>query len=53
VGWYYYLEDKLKLPFRAKCVAERKISPLLAGDKVKAIGMAPTDECMHEVFVEI
>lgn len=53
MGWYYYLEDKMKFPFQAKCVAERKISPLSEGDKVKVVGMAPTDECMHEVVVEI
>lgn len=53
MGWYYYLEDKLQFPFQARCVAERKISPLSVGDKVKVVGMAPTDECLHEVFVEI
>jgi hypothetical protein len=43
----------LKFPFQAKCVAERRISPLSEGDEVKVVGMAPEDECMREVFVEI
>src|SRR5262245_2429055 len=41
MGWYYYLEDKLDFPFRAKCMAERVISPLREGDKVEVTGMAP------------
>ena len=28
MGWYYYLEEKLHVPFTAKCVAKRPISPL-------------------------
>src|SRR6266542_2684709 len=38
MGWYYYLEDKLSFPFRAKCVAERVISPLRKGDTVEVTG---------------
>src|ERR1700751_3520311 len=29
MGWYYYLQDKLGFPFRAKCTASRVVSPLL------------------------
>jgi len=32
MGWYCYLEEKLAFPFRAKCIAERRISPLREGD---------------------
>lgn len=53
MGWYYYLQDKLQFPFQASCIKERKISHLSAGDKVHAIRMAPEDECLHEMFVEI
>ena len=28
LAWYYYLEEKLAFPFKAKCVARREISPL-------------------------
>ena len=28
LGWYYYLEEHLAFPFRARCIAERSISPL-------------------------
>jgi hypothetical protein len=53
LGWYYYLESNLNFPFLAKCIAERPISPLQVGDEVEVVGMAPEDECEHEMFVMI
>lgn len=53
MGWYYYLEDKLSFPFKGKCIVERRISPLKLGEEIEVIGMAPEDECMHEMFVEV
>lgn len=51
MGWYYYLEEKLRFPFSARCTAERAVSPLRAGDEVEIVGMAPEEECEHEMFV--
>jgi len=53
MGWYYYLDDKIQFPFEACCNATRPISPLKAGERVRVIQMAPEDECMREIFVEI
>lgn len=53
MGWYYYLEDKLRFPFPARCVVERTISPLKLKDQVEVIGMPDEDECKHEMFVTI
>ncbi|MFH0795897.1 MAG: calcium-binding protein [Candidatus Omnitrophota bacterium] len=53
MGWYYYLEDKLRFPFTAKCIMKRSISPIRSGDIVEVIGMAPEEECQHEMFVNI
>jgi hypothetical protein len=50
-GWYCYLGDNMQFPFRARCVAERVISFLRPGDVVEVIGLAPDDECEHEMFV--
>ena len=50
MGWYYSLEDKLHFTFTAHCMAQRSISPLKKGDEVEVIGMAPEDECQHEMF---
>ncbi len=53
MGWYYYLENKISFPFLARCIVKRTISPLLVGDNVEVIGMAPEEECEHEMFVMI
>lgn len=53
MSWYYYLEDKISFPFSAKCIAERKISPLTLGEKVEVIGMGPEEECEREMFAVV
>jgi len=51
LGWYYYLDDKLHVPFTAKCIVQRATSPLRVGDEVDIVGMPPEEECEHEMFV--
>jgi hypothetical protein len=51
LGWYYYLEGQLSFPFLARCIAERATSVLRVGDEVEVVGMAPEEECDHEMFV--
>lgn len=51
IGWHCYLDDKLRFPFKAKCVTVRGISPLKKGEEVEVLGMAPGDDCMKEMFV--
>ncbi len=53
MGWYYYLEDKLEFPFKAKCIQERPVSPLKKGETVDVLAMAPEEECQHDMFVQI
>lgn len=53
LGWYYYLEEHLQVPFQARCIAKRSISPLEVGEQVEVIGMPPEAECEHEMFVQI
>jgi hypothetical protein len=53
MGWYYSLEDRLTFPFVARRIAERAVSPLRVGDEVEVVGMAPEEECQHEMFVLI
>jgi len=50
-GWHVYLDTHLRFPFPARCVTERVISPLEVGDVVDVVGMAPEDECEHDMFV--
>ena len=53
MGWYYYLEGRLRFPFAATCVARRAISPLKVKDEVEVIGMPGEEECGREMFVTI
>ena len=52
-AWFGYLERELAFPFTARCTERRAISPLLVGDEVEVVSMAPSDECSHEMFVMI
>ena len=53
IGWYYYLEEHLRFPFKARCVAERATSPLRVGEVVEVRGMPADEVCEHEMFVNI
>ncbi len=45
--------DTLQFPFTARCVARRAISPLEVGAETDVVGMAPEEECQHDMFVLI
>ena len=51
MGWYYYLDEKLHVPFEARVHTKRPTSPLAIGDKVEVLGMAPEEECESDMFV--
>ena len=51
LSWYYYLENRISFPFRAKCIAARAVSPLRKGETVEVVRMAPEDVCEHDMFV--
>jgi len=51
MGWYHYLDGKMKFPFKARCRLARPISLLKAKEEVKVLGMAPEEECESEMFV--
>jgi Calcium binding len=53
MGWYYYLEERLKTPFKARCKSKREVSPLRVGEKVGVLGMASEEECESEMFVRV
>ena len=53
MGWYYYLEERLRFPFKARCKSKREISPLRVGEEVEVLGMAPETECESEMFVRV
>jgi Calcium binding len=51
MGWYYYLDGKMKVPFKARCRLARPISVLKVKEEVEVLGMAPEEECESEMFV--
>jgi hypothetical protein len=51
MGWYYYLHDKMKVPFKARCRFARPISVLKVKEEMEVLGMAPEEECESEMFV--
>ena len=53
MGWYYYLADDLSFPFKARCITERRTSPLKIGEEIEVVEMASSDDCLHEMFVEV
>ena len=53
MGWYYYLEEKLAFPFQARCIAEKRSSPIQRGEVVEVTGMAPEEDCEHDMLVDV
>jgi hypothetical protein len=53
MGWFYYLEERLKFPFKARCTSKREISPLRVGEDVDVVGMAREAECASEMSVRV
>ena len=49
MGWYYYLQDKLQFPFKAKWVNRQRPQ----GKEIEVVEMSPEDECMRSMFVEV
>ena len=53
MGWYYYLEDKIRFPFRARCAASKVVSPLKKGETVEVLRLAPEEACADDMLVLI
>ena len=53
LGWYYYLENKIRFPFQAKCIVVKPVSPLLKGETVEVQRVAPEDACSSDMLVLI
>jgi hypothetical protein len=53
LGWYYYLENKIRFPFQAKCTVAKTVSPLRKGETVEVRRLAPEDACSSDMLVLI
>jgi hypothetical protein len=53
LSWYYYLEDKIRFPFQARCIVAKLASPLKKGETVEVRRLAPEDACSADMLVLI
>ena len=53
LGWYYYLDNRLRFPFQARCIACQVVSPLRKGEIVEVRRMAPEAACSNDMLVLI
>jgi Calcium binding len=53
MGGYTYLEEKRAFPFQARCITERRSSPLQPEEAVEATGIAPEEDCEHDMLVDV
>ncbi len=51
LSWYYYLQNKMKFPFQARCSVRGGDEPLSFGDEIVVSGMALEEECEEEMLV--
>jgi calcium binding protein len=51
MGWYYYLDGKMRFPFQARCIVTRVVSPLRKGETVEVRRMAPEEARSSEMLV--
>lgn len=53
MGWYYYLDDTLNVPFLAKLKKKSRKTSTVEEKTVEVLGMAPDDECLKDMYVEV
>ncbi len=53
ISWYYYLENKIRFPFSARCIVANLVSPLKRGETVEVRRLAPVDACSADMLVLI
>jgi hypothetical protein len=53
MGWYYYLDGKMRFPFQGRCAVTRTVSPLRKGETVEVRRMAPEETCSSDMLVLI
>ena len=53
MGWYYYLDNRIRFPFQAKCVVSKVVSPLRKGEVVEVRRLAPGDACANDMLILI
>ena len=53
MSWYYYLENNIRFPFQATCIASKATSPLRKGEIVEVRRLASEEICNNDMLVLI
>lgn len=53
MSWYYYLKNKIRFPFQARCLASNVVFPLRKSEIVEVRRLAPEDACTSDMLVLI
>ena len=53
MGWFYYLDNRIHFPFRAKCTAAKTTSPLRQGEVIQVRRMASEELCATDMLVMV
>ncbi|MBH8561693.1 calcium-binding protein [Nostoc sp. CENA67] len=53
MGWYYYLDDTLNVPFMAKLKKKSRKTGTVEEKEVEVLGMAPDDDCLKDMYVDV
>ena len=53
MGWKIYLEETIDVPFEARCIEEREVSPLDEDETVRVVGMPSTEPSLRQQFVTV
>ncbi|MFP4627066.1 MAG: calcium-binding protein [Natronomonas sp.] len=53
MGWKIYLEETMDVPFEARCIEEREVSPLTKSETVPVVGVPRTEPTLHQQFVTV
>jgi hypothetical protein len=53
MGWFYYLDNRIHFPFRAKCTAAKTASPLRKGEVIQVRRMASEELCATDMLVMV
>ncbi|MEI6370892.1 MAG: calcium-binding protein [Nostocales cyanobacterium ELA608] len=53
MGWYYYLDDCLNVPFMGKWKKKNRKTGAIEEKPVEVLGMSGEDDCLKDMYVDV
>lgn len=53
MGWHIYLEETMDVPFEARCIEEKEVSPLEEGEMVRVVGKSSAERSLRQQSVMV